>query len=197
MNNFRGKPALTIPPAVANALRLYIKETAAFSMGESNDAASAEADFAIAARAWLMSAPAPAAEPAVPEGARYIADIVADDHANPERASAMQRARERIAPGDPQSEPQGLQAQLAARDVQIAEQAEWVEHLLKQAVDAKTLKSEAERRAEELAVALAICVATMSHARVFVASRERIHPDGMTLYDVDLAAARRALERKP
>jgi len=40
---------------------------------------------------------------------------------------------------------------------------------------------------------LAECVVTLRHARTFIASREKMHPDGIGLYDADVTVAQEAL----
>jgi hypothetical protein len=57
---------------------------------------------------------------------------------------------------------------------------------------------QAEASAEAMRAALAECLVTLRHARVFIGSREKMHPDGQQLYEDCIAAARAAMgESKP
>lgn len=55
------------------------------------------------------------------------------------------------------------------------------------------LTTPASARTDGLVEAAKAALATMRHARVFIGSREKMHPDGQALYDADVAALAAAL----
>jgi hypothetical protein len=51
-----------------------------------------------------------------------------------------------------------------------------------------------EKERDELRVAVIRFLSGANHNRLFLSSRQRIHPDGLKIYDEDIAALREAVE---
>jgi hypothetical protein len=84
----------------------------------------------------------------------------------------------------------------AARDDRQAALSQWkAERAKREAAESRATAAEAQVARMREALDCALC--TMRHAQVFIRSREKMHPDGQTLYAADIARIESCLADAP
>ena len=78
-------------------------------------------------------------------------------------------------------------------EAELAEAKAEIERLADNGCHLEMLLAAMKARGDRLAEALEPFVTGAAHTRIFLQSRERMHPAGQDLYDADVATARQAL----